>query len=563
MRSLTLLLSGVMGISPMLPIQAKDMSVRPNFLLIVADDLGFSDLGAFGGEIVTPNLDGLAYEGVRFTGFHTATWCAPTRAMLMSGTDPNLAFTGRGGWPRLRADVPTLAERLAEVGYRTLFSGKWHLGVKSDEDPHARGFHRSFALLEAEHNHFGGMNVTLPTTYTENGVPFTALPENFYSSDYFASRLIDFLRETEPRDGGHKPFFAYLAFTAPHGPLQARQEDIAKYHGRYDAGFDVLKEERLARQKKLGLLDRSVVPHEPLFWTGYPIASPSTGRWDTWTSEQRKMAARDMEIFAAMVGRLDQNVGRVLAALKETGELDDTVILFLSDNGAQGAVHFTEATYEATFKKYPEFVKELTGSSPADNRLKNRGSATSWVRYAPGWAEAATAPSWLYKLHATEGGTRVPAFLHLPGSLRRREIANLYLSAADVLPTFLDLAGVVPEPKKQGHASQPITGRSWVSWLKGESSHVYGPKDAIGTGMWADTSRSLRKGDWKITDVDGNGRWLLFNIVVDPGETRDLSQQYPERKAELLADYAAWAVKVDLSGTSSQAHESQTKAESN
>lgn len=380
---------------------------KPNFLVIVADDLGYSDIGAFGGEIATPNLDRLALQGARLTDFHTAPTCSPTRSMLLTGADNHVAGLGsmaEGLSPNqigkpgyegyLRRDVATIAERLSAGGYRTLFSGKWHLGLKPDQDPHARGFQHSFALLQGGHNHFGlGLSVdpTKGYTYSQDGRVLSSLPATFYSSDYFADRLIDELRVSGGKRGAAKPFFALLTFTAPHWPLQAPPEDIARYRGRYDEGFDVLRQRRLERQKQLGLLAPGTVAHSP---------KQPGGGWDSLTAGQKQIASRDMEIYAAMVDRLDRNVGRVIETLRQSGELDNTVIVFLADNGAEGLDPETTG-------------KELLGArvAKADNRLENRGAGTSYVAYGPGWAQAATAPSWLIKGYATEGGTRTTAFV--------------------------------------------------------------------------------------------------------------------------------------------------------
>src|SRR3546814_124428 len=304
----------------------------PNLLVIVADDLGYSDLGAFGGEIRTPHLDRLALAGIRLAGFHTAPTCSPTRSMLLSGTDNHLAGLGtmaemirpnQQGKPGyegyLRRDVATLAERLAAEGYRTLFSGKWHLGLTEEQDPHARGFQRSFSLAQGGHNHFGtDADPDRPNaaTYREHGRRVTHLPSDFYSSDYFASRLIAYLGERPRTKTARNPFFAYLSFTAPHWPLQAPSEDIARYRRRYDEGFDRLRERRLARQRELGILAPNVVPHTP---------RNRDGSWDSLTADQQVLAARNMEIYAAMVDRLDQNVGRVIEALRASGELDNKI----------------------------------------------------------------------------------------------------------------------------------------------------------------------------------------------------------------------------------------------
>ena len=520
------------------PATAKDK--RPNFLVIVADDLGYSDLGAFGGEIRTPNLDRLALAGIRLAGFHTAPTCSPTRSMLLSGTDNHLAGLGTmaemirpnqlgkpGYEGYLRADVATLAERLSAGGYRTLFSGKWHLGLTEAQDPHARGFARSFALLQGGHNHFGtdaDPEKGGRATYTEQGKRLTRLPTDFYSSDYFAARLIGFLGERPAAGEGERPFFAYLAFTAPHWPLQAPPEDIARYKGRYDAGFDALRDERLARQRELGLLPSDVVPHTP---------RNRDGSWDSLTAEQQQLSARNMEIYAAMVDRLDQNVGRVIAALRASGELDNTVILFLADNGAEALdVETTGAEMLAAALK------------GADNSFANRGTVRSYLTYGAGWAQAATAPSWLTKGYQSEGGTRAVAFISGVGVPRREGVTTAYQSVADIAPTLLDLAGVDAAAEKvAGRTVRPITGRSWARWLRDPSAPIYGPDDGIGAELFG--SRAWRQGEWKLTDI-GDGAWRLFNIARDPGETRDLSLAEPDRKAALVAAWERYAARVGV-----------------
>ena len=524
------------------PAQAKER--RPNLLVIVADDLGYSDLGAFGGEIRTPHLDKLALAGIRLAGFHTAPTCSPTRAMLLSGTDNHLAGLGtmaelisanQKGKPGyegyLRGDVATLAERLGSSGYRTLLSGKWHLGLTAAQDPHARGFERSFALLQGGHNHFG--NDADPdadpatrgvATYREDGKPVAHLPSGFYSSDAFATRLIDFLGEQPAKGKGDRPFFAYLAFTAPHWPLQAPAEDIARYKGRYDEGFDILRERRLAKQRHLGILAPDVVAHTP---------RNRDGSWDSLTAEQQALAARNMEIYAAMVDRLDQNVGRVIDALRASGELDNTVIVFLADNGAEALDAETTG------------AQMLAGSlKGADNSFANRGTASSYLTYGAGWAQAATAPSWLTKGYHSEGGTRAVAFISGAGIEPRQGAATQYLSVADIAPTLLDLAGADPRVTKVGgRAVRPITGRSWGDWLRRADAPVYGADDGIGAELFG--SRAYRQGDWKLTDI-GDGDWRLFNIARDPGETRDLSQIEPERKAALAAAWDDYARRVGV-----------------
>lgn len=530
-RILKALLAGSMLVSASAA-TARDAPRRPNFLVIVADDMGFSDLGAFGGEIATPNLDRLAASGVRLTGFHTEAACAPTRAMLLTGSDSHRV--GLGNMPEsmqanqkgrpgyegyLRADTATIAERLGAAGYRTLLSGKWHLGVEPGQDPHARGFQQSFVMLQCCHNHFG-LGVSRDPRqmfgYRENGAAVTSLPVDFYSSDYFADRLVDQLKRTKVGPEGAKPFFAYLAFTAPHAPLQAPAETIAKYRGRYDAGYDALRQQRIERQSALGLLDPAVAPHRPV----------DTVPWASLSPQEQRLSARKMEVYAAMVDRLDQAVGRVIAALKETGEYDDTVIVFLSDNGAES-----------------RDVPPRSGPNPADSDLAQMGGPKSSINYGAGWAQAATGPSWRFKTFATEGGIRTPAIVAGPGVARPGTIAAAYTNVRDVVPTLLDLAGVRITPGRfAGRAVPPIDGLSWRGLLA-RGSRVYPAGKAVGTELFG--SRSLRQGDWKLTDI-GDGRWRLFDLARDPGEVNDLSAQEPARKARLVVAWDAYAREVKV-----------------
>lgn len=511
------------------PVAARETPVqRPNFLVIVADDLGFSDLGAFGGEIETPNLDRLAQSGVRLAAFHTESACAPSRAMLLTGSDSHRVGLGgmtesmqdnQRGKPGyegyLRADTATLAERLSAAGYRTLFSGKWHLGAEPDQDPHARGFQQTFAMLHCCHNHFGlGLSAdpTKMSGYRENGVTLTQLPADFYSSRFFAAKLVDQLKATGAGPERDKPFFAYLAFTAPHAPVQAPPETIAKYQGRYDAGYESLRLQRLESQRRLGLITASVTPHRPV----------NVAAWNTLTAEQKRMESRRMEIYAAMVDELDQGVGNVLQTLKDTGELDNTVIVFLSDNGAESRDAHTgisEGTYETM------------------------GSARTYVNYGPGWAQAATAPSWRYKTFATEGGLRAPAFVSGPIVKHPGTIVRNYTNVTDVAPTLLDAAGVTIVPGRfEGRAVQAIDGLSWSDLLKGAPAKNLDNR-FVGSELFG--SRSMRHSDWKITDI-GDKRWRLFNIARDPGETTDLSARQPARKTELIAAWENYARSVGV-----------------
>ncbi|PWR17868.1 arylsulfatase [Zavarzinia compransoris] len=518
---------------------------RPNFLVIVADDLGFSDLGAFGAEIATPNLDALAEAGLRLTDFHSAPACSPTRSMLLTGTDHHIAGIGTmaeamlpqlQGLPgyegHLNDRVVTVQELLRDAGYTTLLSGKWHLGLTLETSPHARGFDRSFALLPGAANHYRfdpEREVSLGigrTLYTEDDRFVEKLPDDFYSSDYFATRLIEFLDGRADKD---QPFFAYLAFSAPHWPLQAPDEVIAKYKGLYDDGPEALRQRRLKRVKDLGLVPEDAVPH--------PVVAGDRA-WEDLTPEERTRSARKMEVYAAMVDRLDENVGRVVEHLRAAGELEDTVVIFLSDNGAEGAL----------LEAIPVFGTALVSliEQNYDNSLDNIGRGNSFVWYGPRWAQAATAPSRLYKTFTTEGGIRVVSFITWSRLARQQTIGHAFATAMDITPTILELAGVPhPGTAYKGRAVEAPRGKSLVPYLQAVEDEVHGPDHAVGWELFG--RRGIRRGDWKAVHLpapEGPGRWQLYDLATDPGETADLAASHPAKLAELLGDWDAYAAET-------------------
>ncbi len=527
--------------------QAPQAQGRPNFLVIVADDLGWSDLGAFGGEIRTPNLDALALKGVRFTGFHTAPTCSPTRSELLSGVDNHEAGLGsmaelldasqRGhdGYEGfLNNRVASIAELLQAGGYHTLMAGKWHLGLTEQTSPAARGFDQSYALLQGLSNHFGADQTEAwgkageRSTWRE-GLKEVHYPQGKYVDDQFADQLIGFLDQSA-KAGDTKPFFAYLTFTGPHWPMQAPPEDIARYKGRYDAGYDVLKAQRLARQKELGLVPQDAVAH------AHELAKP----WDSLTPEEKALESRKMEIYAAMVDRLDQNVGRVITELKRSGRYDNTTIIFLADNGPEGNL--------ITGPKGGNFNQLLK----IDNSLSNLGKANSYVGYGPGWAEANAVPSRLVKSYPTEGGIRTTAFASGAG-VQGGRINTANLSVTDIAPTLLQLAGLTQPASFNGHPILPHEGHGWSQLLAGKTDTVRSPEEALGYELFY--RRGLRKGDWKIVYLPaagadaavylksgvGDNQWRLYNLARDPGETTDLSASEPAKLKELLADWDSYA----------------------
>lgn len=504
---------------------------RPNFLVIVADDLGYSDLGCYGSEIRTPNLDALARSGLRLSDFHVAPACSPTRVMLMTGVDHHLAgigsmnevvmpgFKGAPGYEgHINDRVVAVSELLRDAGYRTAMAGKWHLGDNPHSWPAARGFERSFCLLPAGADHWASgpffhLNPNAPL-YVEDREYVRELPGDFYSSDYFTGKLIDYLDEEPDR-----PFFAYLPFSAPHWPLHAPKEDIERYRGVYDDGPETLREKRLEGLKRQGIVPGNVKAH------GMQTSVPS---WDEMTPEERAFSARTMEVYAAMVDRLDQNVGRLVAHLKSTGRFDDTVIFFLSDNGAEGVIAEAYPVFGPVFSKLI--------ADHADNSLANLGLPQSCIWYGPRWAQAATAPLKLMKSYTTEGGIRVPAFVSGLGGNWIGQVSDSFTTVMDIAPTILELAGVVPpEGEYAGRPVHPMQGRSLLPWLQGLASDPHPAGTATGWELFG--RRAIRQDDWKLVFTpgsDGSGTWELYNVEADPGETEDLSRTHPAKVKQLI-----------------------------
>lgn len=549
------LLASAAMLGPASAAELQPGPARPNFLVIVADDLGYSDIGAFGGEISTPNLDALAGAGVRLTDFHTAPACAPTRAMLLTGSDSHLVGQGtmeifapeQRGKPgyegHLNERAATVAERLQEKGYLTLMSGKWHLGAKPEYTPASRGFERSYALLPGGHNHFGlTLNGMPPTAYSADGKP-APYPVGSYSSDVFADRLVAFIDQAKADE---RPIFAYLAFTAPHSPLQAPSDAIAKYRGRYDAGPKVLAQERLARMKAEGLIGANV--------RAFP--SDELEGWESLGAAQKTAEARQMEIYAAMISNLDHNVGRVVDALKRTGRFENTTVVFLSDNGAAGDRPDAKGRlfYDGVWNEMlgPERAAVIT--SQVDNSLGNQGAANSYMAANPGWAAASSAPFRLYKTFTAEGGIRAPAFISGYGVTGSHRLSDAFLNVTDIAPTIMDLAGVRASATYRGRAVLQPEGKSWRPILENMTKEVRTPDEAVGWELFG--GRAIRKGDWKALYVQAAGaaldarewkpgRWQLYDLARDPGETKDLARSSPRKMKEMMA---AWRDYVTSNG---------------
>ena len=513
---LVLLLAG--GYSATLEGQAADD--RPNVLLIVADDLGYADLGAYGGDIRTPNIDALATEGLLFTQFHTAPSCAPTRAMLLSGNNNHVAGMGRQAANSfLQVHVPGyeahLSDRIApmprllrEAGYHTYSVGKWHLGTGKEHSPQAAGFERSFNLLHGSAAHFHSVGVSeAGSLYREDG-ELVEYPEGRYTTEVFTDRLIEFIG-SGPDDG--QPFFAYAAYTSPHWPLQVPDDWLDRYSGRYDAGYDVLRLQRFASLKAAGIIPQA---------SSLPPRNESITRWDDLDPAARRREARKMELYAAMVENLDHHVGRLIAHLKANDLYENTLVVFMSDNGAAAEDFF----YVGPFAPYIQ--------DHYDNSYENMGTATSFVSYGPGWAQAGSAPFSRHKGYTREGGIVAPMLIAGRGVQARGGISSAYVTVMDMAPTFLELGGAT---YPADGSVQPMRGESMTRLLTGRADRVH---DATYTTTLFHRGRAfVRQGRWKLSNLEGpfdESKFELFDLDVDPGETTNLAEAMPERFAEMV-----------------------------
>ncbi|MFT5730937.1 MAG: arylsulfatase A-like enzyme [Desulforhopalus sp.] len=526
---------------------AAQQEKRPNFLLIVADDLGYSDLGSYGGEINTPILDRLANQGIRYTNFYVSPTCSVTRSMLLSGTDNHIAGLGNMGELNapnqvgqpgyegvLNKRVATVASLLQNNGYHTYMAGKWHLGLKPDQIPHARGFERDFSLLVGGGSHFDSQwNIEWQTPkapYTEDGRPVEKLPKNFYSTKNYTDKTIQFI--DEGRSDG-KPFFAYMAFTAPHGPLQVPDEWLRRYKNRYDEGWDTIREERLVRMQELGIVEKGVNTADRLFFL--PRASQLA-------IGARKIQGRKMELYASMVEYMDDQIGRVFDYLKEIGEYDNTVVIFFSDNGAEGNDLRGMFAGQPGTNGYMHAVNSF-----AENGHNSIGRKGTYAEYGPAWAQVGMTPFRLYKGWVAEGGTRSPLIVSGPGVQGANEInIEAVLHVKDITPTILEMAGIRHPSTFKGRKIEPLQGKSWVEMLAGKSTSARTADDWLGWELFGNAA--IRQGDWKISrlyEPIGTGDWQLFNLSEDLGEQYDLSEKFPEKRQELVA---LWDQYVEMNG---------------
>jgi arylsulfatase len=502
------------------PINAQDAPAaqRPNVVVILADDLGYSDLGCYGSEIPTPNLDRLAAGGLRFTQFYNNARCCPSRAALLTGLYPHQAGVGgmidnyaRAARDQLNSPAysdhlspscPTIAQVLRSAGYRTLMCGKWHLGYRPAEWPVRRGFDRSLVQIDGAMNFFGPGVQHQPGRRPPMALddrPYDPPDEGFFSTDAFSDRAAEWITDAA---NANTPFFLYLAYNAPHWPLHAPDADVAKHRGKYRAGFQAVRAARHKRQLALGVADER--------WGMAPMDRGRVAPWDQLSEAERDEWDLKMAVYAAQVERMDAGIGRVLDAVRRAGVERDTLVLFLSDNG--GAA-------ENPNKSKPGAVT---------------GTRDSYAGYARPWATVSNTPLRLHKQRVHEGGISAPAIAYWPGRIAKPgSITHQVGHIVDVMATCLDVAGAA-HPSANAGSAPPPEGTSLAPVLAGREL----PERAL---FWEhEGSRAVRRGHWKLVAVPG-GAWELYDVAADRAELKDLASQHPEHVARLEAEYKAWA----------------------
>lgn len=464
---------------------------RPNIVLIITDDLGFSDIGPYGGEIDTPNLDQLAADGLRFRQFYNTAKCSQTRATMLSGRyHPEVSFTGQ------HRNSVTFAETLRTAGYKTLMAGKWHLLG----EPSEQGFDRYFGHLAGAVNFFDGTSTKGYDTFRLDGEPFE-IPEGFYSTDAMTDHALMFLEEEVP-EGSGEPYLLYLAYNAPHYPLHAKQADVEKYLGRYDMGWDELRRTRYERQQELGIINAN---------TAFSERPPEVPSWDSISPELRREHNLTMATYAGMIDCVDQNIGRVIDRLKARGEFENTIFIFLSDNGG--------CPFQRT-------------RSPTREDMLMPWTAESYWTYDEGWAHASNTPFRWYKQNQHEGGISSPFIMHWPKGLGGKpgRIVEGPGHLIDIAPTLYELTGATYPKTYAGAKIEALRGQSLTPILFGDSNG--GPRE-----FWQqyNTNKALRFGDWKISWEKSIKEWELYNIAEDRSEMNNLAASMPDQLAEMIA----------------------------
>jgi arylsulfatase len=540
--SITLIASLVAALFAVAPPVQAQQAKRPNIVMIVADDMGFADLGSYGSEIRTPNMDALAKAGVRFTNFYTHASSSPTRSMLLTGVDTHLNGlgnmdewtapnqTGVDGYEGyLNNRVATLPQLLKGAGYHTYMVGKWHLGKQPDQIPAARGFERDFSLLDGAASYWDMTNFTAAapkTIFTENGRYLARLPEDYYATKTYTDKLIGFIDESR---GDGKPFFAYVAHQAPHDPYHLPKDWRNRHVGKYDKGWDVLRQERLKRQIELGITPAGTKLAERMWFIPDPVVlAPAS----------RAVLGKKMELYAGMVENLDHHVGRLIDHLKAIGEYENTIFIVFGDNGAEGTDLFKMIAGSPGSRDYLWAAANWSQTNP-----NAWGDPGSYVGYGPMWAQVSMTPFSQYKGWVAEGGIRNALVLSGPAVKRPKgSINHGLMHVADFMPTLLEIAGTSYPKTMAGKDLPPLIGKSWGPMLAGQADSIRTERDYLAWEIFG--NRAVRQGDWKIRwefKPYGKGDWELFNVAADPAERKDLAAERPDKLKAMLAlwdDYA-------------------------
>lgn len=511
--------------------QVATAGERPNIVLIVADDIGYSDFGAFGGEIETPNIDVLASAGVRFSNFHAASSCAPTRAMLLTGVDNHqagvgsmrelmpLSHRGKPGYDGVLNDsVQTIAGVMQSLGYRTTVAGKWHLGTEERNLPAARGFDTSVIQADSGSDNFE-LRPYLPmypqARWYENGERMLSLPEGFYSSSFLVDRTIDFLQSTRAEG---KPFFAYLAFQANHLPLQAPAHFVDAYRGGYTQGWAKVREARIQKIREYGLMSAAATF----------VDGPSQQEWDALTGEEQYFEARRMQAYAGMATAMDYEIGRLVTYLRDTEQYENTVFVLFSDNGATAA------------EPYDNVFGRRWLESNYHREVETLGEKGSWVAAGSHWGRVSNTPLDGTKFSSGEGGVRVPLIISGLPSITPGTVNREFAYITDLAPTLLAIAGLeTPVVVADG---QTMTGKSLLPALTQGAAPLYSSDEVVGYEFSGNSA--LYRGDYKLVRNQppaGDRQWRLYNMDEDPGETIDLRERMPDRYQGMLAQYEAYA----------------------
>ncbi len=508
---------------------------RPNLVFIVADDMGFAHMGDFGSEIKTPNLDSLAKDGVRFTNFYTHASCSPTRSMLLSGVDTHLNGLGnmdewtapnQRGVPgyegHLNKQVTTLPQLLKDAGYHTYMVGKWHLGKAPDLIPAARGFERDFTLLDGGGSYWDMTNVTAASpklVFTEDGRYLTGLPPDYYATKTYTDKLIGYI-DAHRSDG--KPFFAYVAHQAPHDPYHLPRDWRNRHVGEYDVGWDAIRQSRLKRQIEMGITPPGTQLAERMWFIPDPtLLAPAP----------RALLGKKMEMYAGMVENMDFHIGRLIEHLKKIGEYDNTIFVVFGDNGAEGTDLFKMIAGQPGTRDFLFAAVHWSQTHP-----NAWGDPGSFVGYGPMWAQVSMTPFSQYKGWLAEGGIRNALIVSGPGVRPKGGINNGLMHVADLMPTFLQIAGATYPKTLNGQPLPLLMGKPWNDVLAGKAASPRTDKDYLAWELFG--NRALRQGAWKLRwqyKPLGKEDWELFDLAADPAERYDVAAKHPGKVKELVA----------------------------